>query len=436
MVVEATTSRVGKLPKASVDARTSKATGEQSFRVRWREGGRQLQETFLDVDSALEFKRLVETMGTAAARKVLRARHSADGGMPTLAEFTERYLDRSSGLLTGIEDGTRAGYEKIAAKSFLVVLGQYPLDVITKSEIGQWVAWQETQPSLRRKGENMSAKTIRNYHALLSSIFSSAVEQKLITENPAYRTRLTRGVKKEATFLTAEEYQTILHFIPDRYKRLVEFLANSGARWGEATAITWGDLNPNGKPPTVRIVKAWKKARTGAPVLGTTKSAKGRRTVSLPPTLIAALGEPGPADALVFPGVLSGGHIWYQRFRESNWNKAVSAAQSAEACEAAGLTPITKTPTIHDLRHSHASWLIAAGMPLPYIQSRLGHEKITTTVDVYGHLVPDAHEQMAAVIAETLAAGKRVTAPPAVAQHAPVAEVEAMEVLEGELVDV
>jgi integrase len=435
MVVEATTSRVGRLPKASVDVRVSKSTGEKSFRVRWRQAPRQLQETFLDIDSALEFKRLVETMGTDAARKVLRARHSSDGGMPTLAEFTARYLDRSSGLLTGIEDGTRAGYEKIAAKSFLQVLGQYPLDIITKTEVGQWVAWQETQPSLRRPGELMSAKTIRNYHALLSAIFSSAVEQKLITENPAYRTRLTAGVKKEATFLTAEEYQTILHFVPPRYKRLIEFLANSGARWGEATAITWADLDRFGKPPTVRIVKAWKKARTGAPVLGTTKSRKGRRTVSLPPALIELLGEPGPSDALVFPGVRSGGHIWYQRFRVSTWNKAVALAQSEKACAAAGLTPIKKSPMIHDLRHSHASWLIAAGMPLPYIQARLGHEKITTTVDVYGHLVPDAHEQMAAVIADTLAAGKRVTTPPAIAQPAPTAQVEAMEVLEGELVD-
>jgi integrase len=51
-----------------------------------------------------------------------------------------------------------------------------------------------------------------------------------------------------------------------------------------------------------------------------------------------------------------------------------------------------KKPTIHDLRHCHASWLIHAGRPLPYIQARLGHEKITTTVDTYGHLLPDAQE--------------------------------------------
>src|SRR6185295_17155910 len=56
------------------------------------------------------------------------------------------------------------------------------------------------------------------------------------------------------------------------------------------------------------------------------------------------------------------------------------------AVERAGLEP---QPRIHDLRHSHVSWLIAAGIPLPVIQRRLGHEHIATTIDRYGHLLPD-----------------------------------------------
>ncbi|MDX3849451.1 tyrosine-type recombinase/integrase [Streptomyces sp. AK02-01A] len=48
---------------------------------------------------------------------------------------------------------------------------------------------------------------------------------------------------------------------------------------------------------------------------------------------------------------------------------------------------LTKRPRIYDLRHTHASWLIAGKVPLPVIQARLGHESITTTVDRYGHLL-------------------------------------------------
>ena len=46
-------------------------------------------------------------------------------------------------------------------------------------------------------------------------------------------------------------------------------------------------------------------------------------------------------------------------------------------------------PRLHDIRHSHVAWLIAIGTPLPVIQRRLGHEKITTTIDTYGHLLPE-----------------------------------------------
>jgi integrase len=63
---------------------------------------------------------------------------------------------------------------------------------------------------------------------------------------------------------------------------------------------------------------------------------------------------------------------------------------------------LRKNPNPHDLRHTHASWLIADGVPLPWVQARLGHENIQTTVSVYGHLQPDAHLQMADAIARTL----------------------------------
>lgn len=55
-------------------------------------------------------------------------------------------------------------------------------------------------------------------------------------------------------------------------------------------------------------------------------------------------------------------------------------------------------PRIHDLRHTHASWLIAAGVPLTLIQRRLGHESIKTTSDRYGHLAEGADAAAAAAL--------------------------------------
>ncbi|MFE3139335.1 tyrosine-type recombinase/integrase [Streptomyces scopuliridis] len=77
-------------------------------------------------------------------------------------------------------------------------------------------------------------------------------------------------------------------------------------------------------------------------------------------------------------------------FRRLRWVPAIELA-----VEKYGLI---KRPRIHDLRHSHASWLIAAKVPLPAIQGRLGHESITTTVDRYGHLLDALDDEVMAAI--------------------------------------
>lgn len=375
------------------------SNGEIRWRVQARVDGKMQQATFLAEKGAREFGALVDRVGWHAAKTVLEARrmHST---MPTLREWTERYLDPTSGLLTGVESATRADYQQAAERSFLPVLGEMPVNAIEKADVGRWVAWQEAQPS--RRGGTVSAKTVRNYHAILSATLQAAVQEKLRDSNPAHRTRMTRGTRREGVFLTADEYATLLYFIPDRYQPFIAFLAGTGARWGEATAVVWGDLNLNATPPTIRIERAWKKGIGGKPVLKQPKSSRSKRTVSLFDDLVAVLGTPGEQGSLIFPG-RAGGHMWHSSFRTNVWEPSVKRAQDPALCARAGLAPLRKSPNVHDLRHSHASWLIAAGIPLPFVQARLGHESITTTVGTYGHLQPDAHVQLSTAIAQTLA---------------------------------
>lgn len=392
-------------PVASVTPRAL-ASGEVRWRVQGRLNGRMQQETFVQERGARDFGALVDRVGWVAARAVLDARRKNTDATPTLREYTKRYLDPASGLLTGIEGGTRDGYEAEAERSFLQTLGEIPIDLITRADIGSWLSWQENQPVHRDRHKPqaeqklVSAKTVRNYHALLSSILKSAMSEGIRSDNPAYKVRLSRGTKRENVFLSPSEFATLLHFVPERHKRFVMFLAGTGCRWGEATALTWADVAMHSAPPTIRITRAWKKAK-GRPILAYPKTSRSLRSVSLFPDLVAVMGDAGEASEYVFPNMW-GGNLSHAHFRERVWVPAVTKATDRDACEAVGLTPLTRVPTIHDLRHTHASWLIARGVPLPYVQARLGHESITTTVNVYGHLVADAHEQMASAIATTM----------------------------------
>lgn len=390
---------------ASVSPRTL-SSGEVRWRVQVRVKGQMKQTTFLEKKGADQFAAMVDRNGWDAAEQVRIARTQRSDSTPTLREYTERYLSPDSGLLTGVEKGTREGYESEAERSFLQRLGEYPIDVITKQDVGSWLAWQESQPVWRDRNKppadqkHVSAKTVKNYHALLSAILKAAVDEGIRKDNPAFKMRITRGTKRENVFLSPTEFSTVLHFIPERYQRLVLFLAGTGLRWSEMSALTWADVNLYGNPPTVRVTRAWKKSK-GGPLLRYPKTSKSRRSVSLFPDLVAIMGEPGASDEWVFPAP-QGGHMWHGAFYTRIWLTAIAKASDAEACTALGLETLRRRPTVHDLRHTHASWLIAQGIPLPYIQARLGHESITTTVGTYGHLVADAHDQMASAIALTL----------------------------------
>lgn len=374
--------------------------GTIRYRVQQRVDGRMQQKTFTHFEGAQGFQTLVDRFGWDHAVTVLNARNR-DSTSPTLREWVAKYLDPSSGMLTGVEEGTRDDYKRAAERSFLQVLGEMPVDAITKADVGRWVTWQEKQLTAGTK-KPMSQKTVQNYHSVLSAALRAAVEHKLREDNPAWKTRITKGTKREGVFLTAEEFSTLLTFTPGRYEGLLMFLAGTGCRWGEATALTWDQVDLDASPPTVRIDKAWKRAPRGARVLKQPKSNRSRRTISLSADVVHALGTPGQPGELVFPS-RTGRAIDHRSFRPNVWLPLIARAQDPALCAEAGVRPLRKSPNPHDLRHTHASWLIASGVPLPFVQARLGHESITTTVGTYGHLQPDAHLQMSDAIGRTMA---------------------------------
>ncbi|SIN72997.1 Site-specific recombinase XerD [Agromyces cerinus subsp. cerinus] len=365
------------------------------WRVQYRANGSVVTDTFKNDKIAWQHCALITAKGGDIARNVLQRRRETATTAPTLAEWTTTYLDPASGILTGIQPGTRKGYERMVG-AFLPILGDHPIDTISRDDIGKWVAWQEAQPSGSRKGQTIAPKTVANYRALLSNIFAAAKDRKLIIDNPVTGVRITKGQSREGVFLTHAEFERILSKIPKHYKPLLIFMVYTGTRWGEATALTWSDIDLTKRTPTASINKAWKKGVDGIPVLGVPKSQKGRRSIPLPQNVRDNLPERGESE-LVFHGV-EGGRLWYGLFNGRIWRTAVTKVNDPKLCKEEGVAPLGKTPNIHDLRHTYASWLLAAGAPLNVVQAKLGHENINTTVSVYGHLAPGADEDIVRVL--------------------------------------
>lgn len=341
-----------------------------TYRVLWRQDGRQQSLSFATLPFAERFKTLLDNHGPEEAIRVIES-EEAHRSVPTVSEWMETYI----GSLTGVQPATLSRYRTYLSRDVTPAFGQLPITAVTEHTIAKWV--QEMTGS---------GKTAANKHGFVSAAFASAVKAGLINGNPCEGRRLPNTRVDEMVFLDPEEFQLLRSQIPlDRWKNLASWLVMTGMRFSEATALTPADIDV--KRMTCRINKAWKYSTTRAGLqIGPPKTQKSRRTISLPEAALDVVDLTAP-EYLFTNGV--GSPVRAQQYYGDAWKPARDAARQAG---------LQKHPRVHDLRHTCASWMIAAGVPLPVIQGHLGHESIVTTIGTYGHLDRRSADTAAAAI--------------------------------------
>lgn len=355
---------------ASVSARP-RADGSVAYRVQFRltKGGVPTTETFETAREAGLFAQLVDRIGGAAARAKRIALERSGPTAPTLSEVLEDYITAAPDLTPG----TAGEYRRILRRSLLEErLGAFPVSMIDRVDVEQWVQARMLTPSKKTK-KPVSPKTIHNEHGLLSSLLKHAVDRGWAATNPCEKVRLPEADEQELMLLTTAQLGRILEALSSRYRPLVLLLAATGMRWGEATALTWRDIDTAGARIMVR--QAWKHDEDAGRVLGRPKTRRSYRAIETTPKIIAALGTPGKSDQLVFRN-RDGRVVQHHTFHEYHWSRAVTAVK------------LDPRPRVHDLRHYAASHMIASGADLFEVSRALGHKSLKTTTDVYGHLVP------------------------------------------------
>lgn len=369
--------------------------------TRWRvvyrdENRRQKAVTFVTEDAARRWRDLLGLVGPDKATAMLAEQDAA--AEMTVTELITWHIGRR----TGITRGTRTDYERITRQHITPHLGVIPISALDRTAISGWVNTLDAQ--------GMAGKTVRNVHSLLSSALSDAVSEELLTRNVAKGIRLPATERDEMVFLSRDEYETLLGLIPAHYRPFVRILAETGMRFGEATALQAGDLDfANGQ---IRILRAWKRGVGGRTALGPTKG-RSARTIAMPWRSRAELAElvRGRAGTeWVFTNT-RGGVIQSSPFHSSAWGPAVHAfagdtrgpRDPKSRRDTWQETGSGKRPRVHDLRHSFASWAIAAGLPLTAIQRHMGHQSIKTTSDTYGHIAQADRDAFADLTGDVMA---------------------------------
>jgi integrase len=363
---------MGKVNKR-VRQRTSKQ-GSTTWQVRFQLNGRASSKTFLTPDGdrgAYAFADLIDRIGPAAALAHWqlddkpRPMHG-----PTVAEWCVTYIDS----LTRPNQSTRQKYRRFVDNDIApVALGRMRVARVTDLDIGTWIQ------HMAEKGA--SRKTILNKHRFISGALNAAVRRGMLESNPARGIKPPATITKPRVFLTPEEFNNLLAEIPEWYKGLVEFLVESGCRWGEATALKLSDVDQRNW--TVHINKAWSHAQGGIGYyIGPPKTEGSDRVIAVRRAVLEkAIGAMADGQEYLFVN-RDFNPIHANTFHTKTWRPALKRLMVTD----------DRRARVHDLRHTHASWLLAAGVPLLDVSRRLGHSSIKTTADIYGHLAPGSND--------------------------------------------
>src|SRR6266511_3467670 len=266
----------------------------------------------------------------------------------TFEEYAREWLERQD-----VRPRTRESHSWALEGHLIPYFGRRRLDQINVDDVAAFIA------ALRRKG--LRGSTITTALRPLSIMLAQAARRGRIAVNPL--TQLERGERprhddqRPKRILSLEEMQALLDGADsEAYRCLLELILTGGLRIGETLGLAVCD---------------------GARTL--LKTEESRRVIDIPPQLmhrlLALVGERGQ---LFTPGAL----VFASR-NETGLVRKVAREALKRAVKAARIAP--PEPTLHDLRHSHASMLIALDVSVVDVQRRLGHRKPDTTLRVYAH---------------------------------------------------
>jgi integrase len=340
--------------------------------VLWRDAdtGRQTSMQFPDKTDAENFRRIIEANNGSLTAAERFLEHTAVDG-PTLAPLVNTHIDH----VTGATEYTVKRYRDYLRLHIAPSpIGGTKVKALLGNDLRRWIVWMEDR--------GKSPKTIANVFGLLSSTLIGASRDGIIPTNPCAGVRLPkRDTAGDDGEMTREDFQAIRDRIDPHFQPFLDLLLGAGLRFSEATALEAADFKLDADTPTVRVSKAWKQGKGGGWHIGPPKTAKGKRTVSLAPSTVASVRpvvEAAPKGLPVFR-MKRGGTMTPQAFYNRAW--AVARAEAGLADKV----------TVHSIRHLHAAVMLRGGLDMYELSRRMGHESVQMTVDLYSHLLPDAH---------------------------------------------
>jgi integrase len=302
----------------------------------------------------------------------------------TVDDYMKRWLETAA--RPRLRDNTYREYEGLLCRYVSPTLGGKRLADVRPLDI------QSLYTTMSEK--NLSARTVRFTHSVLSSAFNQAVRWRMLLQNPCGSVELPRKVSQEMQSLTPMEAARFLaEAASDRWFALFVLALATGLRPSEYFGLKWSDVDLEHGLVTVQRSLIWRSYKRGDWYFGEPKTPRSRRRIPLPASVVRALFE-------------------HRRRQSEGRLKAGAAYQNLDLVFATSegqplirlnviqkhFKPILKraklpdTLRLYDLRHTCATLLLAANENPKVVSERLGHSSITLTMDVYSHVLPDMQQ--------------------------------------------
>jgi integrase len=310
----------------------------------------------------------------------------------TLAVFVQQQW--LPGLAGQVRPTTLHAYSTNLERYALPRVGAVLLQRLTPAHLNQ--LYSALLAGGGRGGRPLSARTVQSVAMTLRKAIGDAARWGLVHRNVAALSSPPRPRRAEMRTWTAEQLRRFLeHVAGDRLYAAWLLLASTGMRRGELLGLRWVDVDLELARVSVRqtLVLAGRQV-----VISEPKTSRGRRSIALDPRTVAALRAWRAAQAaerLAWGGAWVDSGLCFTREDGTPLHPEWLSDAFAWRVQRAGLPPIR----LHDLRHTHASLGLAAGVPVKVMSERLGHTSSSFTADAYQHVTPALEEQAASTVA-------------------------------------
>jgi len=297
----------------------------------------------------------------------------------SLAVYLNRWIEhkRSSRLA----DRTIERYAELIRGHIVPTLGNVRLDRLRSSHIQDFYAYALTHGRMDGVG-GLSPKTVRHIHGVLHAALEHAVRLQILQSNPVALVECPRVPRSQVRDATAEEIARLLPVIErSRYRLPILIALGTGLRRGEVCGLRWEDFRlmeylragVRREAWVFTVQRSAQQTSDGRVSIKNTKTGRAR-VVMLPDFVI---------DELQTLRKASGSEGWICTARAGEILRPKwFGNQVRRLARSAGLTI-----SLHNLRHSQATILLMAGVPVNVVQEREGHANASTTLDMYAHVV-------------------------------------------------